>query len=298
MGITNLLYSMAIVAAIAGTFEATTAGHASLRQRQLACVKKGRAGCEADADCCGDTLCGSIDPDTGAGICCLQTGSHGCDDEIDNFCCSEECNVTISTCIDADYNDTDSTGGRPDDCRIHGEECFNDDDGGNTCCGEVKYLCMITSLEYETCCLPVGASGCGFDFHCCPYTGTIEDPISPPVPTMCTEARCTFLDGTFPEDDATGIQDCANKGGYCNATDEVFCCGTDSPDPRLECQDFTCCLLSGVSGCEYNTDCCDGYCELEYSTCCIPVDQSGCTEHIECCSGYCDKAAGVCVSPP
>jgi len=57
------------------------------------CNHKG-GDCTDDGGCCGSKLACENN------VCCLKTGSKGCDHETNNQCCSGLCDTTSSTCID------------------------------------------------------------------------------------------------------------------------------------------------------------------------------------------------------
>eukprot|EP00977_Amphora_coffeiformis_P004000 scaffold798_cov162-Amphora_coffeaeformis.AAC.8 len=264
--------------------------HAGLRHRQLACIKKGQFCNVAVPNCCGKMICENVT--TAYGKCCLEEGVNGC--SLDEHCCSGlTCDMAISTCIDPTYDPTGtSEPSEPRPCGIHGEFCvYNETDESNDCCGDIKYGCeeiTVDGVSGSRCCMPVGGKGCSYTYHCCDNneTSCVDDC------TFCdpVESRCVWLNGTFPED-AVGVADCSNEGGFC--VNETQCCG----DTRLTCQNSTCCILSGITGCDAMDKCCSGTCDFNTSTCCIPGGESGCVDHPECCPGnYCNS--GTCTPAP
>ena len=81
-------------------------------------------------------------------------------------------------------------------CGIHGEVCevTGTDSSSNDCCGDVKYMCELVSIS-ETiddtrCCMPLGAKGCSYIYHCCG-----ED-----IGNRCEDSRCVDINGEFPDD--------------------------------------------------------------------------------------------------
>lgn len=273
-------------------------GHAGLRHRQLACIKKGRF-CDPNApNCCGNTIC--EDSTEGYGVCCLEEGNNGC--SLDEHCCSGlTCDTDLSICKGTETAAPSETL-EPRPCGIHGELCEVEgiDSSVNDCCGDMKYNCEEVKdppvvdgiVGGDRCCMPVGGKGCSFTYHCC---GSLDGNYCDPV-----ESRCVYPNGTFP-DDSVGLPDCSNEGGECVVDED--CCG----DTRLKCipnpnpeegedpPDNVCCIMSGITGCDAMDKCCSGTCDFVTSTCCIPSGESGCEDHTECCPGsYCNS--GACTS--
>jgi len=276
-----------MVAVLVITIAAPSDGHAAaLRHRQLPrCVKKGGYCAPYPDTCCGSTVCEGV-----GFVCCIPEEERGCD--VDDDCCPLAGDgVTPLACLDSLCVGSDI--GEVDEertCGIHGEGCNVTDTGGNTCCGDVKYLCELVSVsendEDLRCCMEVGSKGCSYIYHCCDEaTGNYCD----------EDSRCVYEDGSYPGD-SEGTRDCGLKGDPC--LDVTECCGGET---KYECAQVsgatstTCCLKSNINGCSENAHCCDGHCDIVLALCCIETGDS-CDHDLsyECCTGYCNESTGRC----
>lgn len=241
---------------------------------EVTCFPRGEI-CDEQDQCCGGMGCEDTNLD-GDKTCCIPLSEQGCEENLD--CCEDGVCITEKSRCCA-LGDVECELAEQIPCQIHGLECnvTGDTTLDNSCCGEVKYKCEYTGIAFDedvndgTCCIPIGNLGCGFDVHCC----FEEDDFD----TKCELQRCVFLDGTWPDDDDGGAQgdpDCSNKNGYCCISDDDFtcdggdfiCCGMESPDSRLACEENACCIVANVSGCEFDDDCCSGlFCNTTINTC-------------------------------
>jgi len=57
------------------------------------------------------------------------------------------------------------------------------------------------------------------------------------------------------------IIQCGLKGDDCSVPSD--CCGSQ----KYDCQDGTCCILTGLNGCGKDSDCCSGSCDLMLALC-------------------------------